>query len=296
MKKVYNKLEDNRLIIDPRFKAKLGRTLLTMENTMARTKTNRITPSIWRNHRALQGLLVIALLFVGTASAVAWQAKKDVSLRQSVIEDNLQLPTNLDDVLSVAQIREKAVADQPSGASITQIELENEEGSIVYKVKFSDGSFRLYDARTGESIVKSEVAEIDGTVPAGFVAGISLQQARDIAAAQRPGQTVTKIELETEGNVVVYSVRFADSSRVDVNANDGSIVRVRTVGESSNSGSGSDDNGDDSSDNNNDASHSGSGSSGSNSDDSDDDDDSSSGSNSGSGSGGSGRGRDSNDD
>ncbi|MCW1908399.1 MAG: PepSY domain-containing protein [Candidatus Saccharibacteria bacterium] len=253
---------------------------------MARAKTNQSKPSMWRNQKALQGLLVIALLFVGTASAVAWQAKKDVSLRQSVIEDNLQLPANLDDVLSVAQIREKAAADQPAGASIMQIELETEEGSVVYKVKFSDGSFRLYDARTGEHFVKNEVAEVDGTVPAGFVAGISLQQARDIAVTQRPGQTVIKIELETEEGAVVYSVRFADGSRVDVNATNGTVVRVKTVDQPSNN-SGSSDSSDDSSDGD-DSSNGGSGSSGGGSDSSDDNDssdDSSSGRGSNSGSG-----------
>lgn len=286
MRKVYNKLEDNKLTINPRFKAQLGHTLMKMENNMARAKANQSKPSMWRNQKALQGLLVIALLFVGTASAVAWQAKKDVSLRQSVIEDNLQLPANLDDVLSVAQIRDKAVADQPTGASITQIELETEEGSVVYKVKFSDGSFRLYNARTGELFVKNEVAEVDSTVPAGFVAGISLQQARDIAVAQRPGQTVIKIELETEEGVVVYSVRFADGSRVDVNATNGTVVRVKTVDQPSNN-SGSSDSSDDSSDDDN-SSNSGSGSSGGGSDSSDDNDssdDSSSGRGSNSGSG-----------
>lgn len=290
MRRVYNKLEDNNLTISPRFKVQLSNTLMKMENNMARAKSSQSKPSMWRNQKSLQGLLVIALLFVGTASAVAWQAKKDVSLHQSVIEDNLQLPANLDDVLSVAQIREKAVADQPTGASITQIELENEEGSVVYKVKFSDGSFRLYNARTGDRFVKNEVTELDSTVPAGFVAAITLQQARDIAVAQRPGQTVIKIELETEEGAVVYSVRFADGSRVDVNATNGTVVRVKTVDKSSSNSGSSDSSGDSSDDD--DSSNNGSGSSGGGSDSSNDDD-SSDDSNSGRGSsGGSGSSND----
>jgi uncharacterized membrane protein YkoI len=180
-------------------------------------------------------------------------------------------------------MRTLAEADVPAGASITEIEIENEHGVVLYKVKFSDGSFRLYDAKTGLAFVDTQDEfETDESVPAGFVAGITLQQAREIAAVQRPDKTITKIELESEEGKVVYSVRFADGGRVDVNATDGSVVRVRGA-DNSGGGSSNDDSSDD------DDSNSGSGSSSSDDDDDDDNEDDSSGSGSGnSGSGNSG--------
>jgi uncharacterized membrane protein YkoI len=279
MKGVYRKLEDANLQIRPRFKQQLGKKLIKLENTMVNRKTKTSIKQLF-NQRAFQGALVIAILFIGTSSVVAWQAKKEVKVRQTTIEDNLQLPADLSDVLSIENIRKMAETNLPEGLSVSQIELETEDGRVVYKVKFSDGTFKLYDARTGSLFNKSEVVDVDDFVPTGFVAGITLQQARDIAAAKRPGQTIIKIELETEEGVVVYSVRFADGSRVDVNATNGTVVRIKTDDDSDSSDSSEDDEDDDGSS----GSGSDSSNSGSESDDTSRDEDNDS-SNSGSGSG-----------
>ena len=158
------------------------------------------------------------------------------------------MPQNLDGVLAIEEMTVLAQNDAPVGATISKVEIENEHGVVLYKVKFSDGSYRLYDAKTGLPYVDTSAGvETDESVPAGFVAGITLQQARDTAAAQRPGKTITKIELETENGVVVYSVRFSDDGRVDVNATDGSVVRVRNA-ETDNSSDDSEDSNKDSDD------------------------------------------------
>ena len=68
-----------------------------------------------------------------------------------------------------------------------------------------------------------------------------MQDARAKAQAERPGKTITKIELESEEGVIVYSVRFSDGGRVDVSAVDGTIKRVK---DASTSNSGSSNNGD----------------------------------------------------
>ncbi len=149
---------------------------------------------------------------------------------QAIIEDTVELPQNLEGVLGVEEMQTLALNDVPSGASIVNIEVENENGVVLYKVKFSDGSYRLYDAKTGLPYVDASAGvETNESVPVGFVAGITLQQARDTASTQRPGKTITKIELETENGVVVYSVRFSDDGRVDINATDGSVARVRNA-------------------------------------------------------------------
>lgn len=55
---------------------------------------------------------------------------------------------------------------------------------------------------------------------------INLDQAKAIALGVFPGKTIKEVETEVEHGILVYSVRFTDSSRVDVNSNDGSIVRT----------------------------------------------------------------------
>lgn len=90
-------------------------------------------------------------------------------------------------------------------------------------------------------------------VPEGSV---SLEDAKVIALGVYPDKTVKKVEIEHEHGTLVYSVRFSDSSRVDVRASDGAVVRSEVEldededDSSDNSGSHSDDDSDDSDDDN----------------------------------------------
>ena len=232
--------------------------------------------SVFKQLSTATGLAALAVLIVvGGMSAFVAANKTRLNSEQKTA-----LPTNLADVLPIEDIRAAALKDVPDG-TITGVELEQEEGALLYKVRFSDGSFRYYDAKTGVAVMRSQdETEQDESVPAGFVAGITVQQARDIALAQRSG-SITKIELETENGVVVYSVRFSDGGRVDVNATSGAVLRVRSGSETNTSDDDSDDANDDSSE----TSDSGSSSDDTNSDDAEDSDNSGSGSDSNSGSG-----------
>lgn len=278
---VRKKLQSSAAQIDPDFKAALKSQLFHKEDTMAKKQSS--TRAFLRYVRTTPALAVLAaIVIVGTTSALVATNRANVARDQEI-----EVPANLDDLLPLDQLRDIALADS-DGASITGIELEKEDEGLLYKVKFSDGSIRFYDAKTGESVTqKSE--DDDDDVPAGsFVGGISLAEARQIASDERPGKTITKIELENEEGVVVYSVRFSDGGRVDVSAETGNVLRVRGA---SNSGSGStrsssDDDGDDdrsgsssgsSSDDYKDDDRSGSNSGSSSSDDDKDDDNSGSG-------------------
>ena len=61
-------------------------------------------------------------------------------------------------------------------------------------------------------------------VTASPATAISEAEARTIAQGQQPSKTITKVERETEHGVDVFSVRFSDASRVDVNASSGAIM------------------------------------------------------------------------
>jgi uncharacterized membrane protein YkoI len=54
-----------------------------------------------------------------------------------------------------------------------------------------------------------------------------------------PGKDVSKIELETEDGVLVYSVRFSDNSRVDVHAKTAAVVHAKAAQAKSESSSSS---------------------------------------------------------
>ncbi|MEK7602979.1 MAG: PepSY domain-containing protein [Patescibacteria group bacterium] len=272
-KDISRTLHADQLIIDPKFKSKLKSQLFKGEHQMSEAKTSFLS-RLTSNKLLPIGAMVLALAFVGGASALVARGQTRNSLnRQSA------LPDDLSGILSLDAIKAKALTDAPAGTTLSSIELENEDIGLIYKVRYSDSSFKLYNAKTGELVTNTDDddLEIDDSVPADFVAGITIEKAREIAQAQRPGKTVTKIELETEDGKVVYSVRFSDGGRVDVSATDGSVVRVKNESNSgpgsNNSGSGNDSDDDDSSEDDQED------------DDNSEEEDDNSGSNSGSGGG-----------
>lgn len=252
---------DKRLNVNKNFKNNLMQQLLQKEPTMATKKALR-TKLLFNSRLVSIAAAVAVLGVVGGSSALISSNRAEKAQLHEV-----ELPLDLTGVLPLDQIRTKALELAPASATITGIELEQEDGNLFYKVKFSDGSFRLFNAKTGEAVTSTDQElETDATVPADFVAGFSLQAAREKAQSERPGETIVKIELESEDGIIVYSVRFSDGGRVDISATDGTVVRVR---DASNSGSGSSDNDEDDEDDN---------------EDEDDEEDDNSGSNSGSGS------------
>lgn len=264
---VRRKLDSSAAEIHPAFQTALKKQLFTGE-PMARKQSS--TKSFLNYVRSTPALAVLAaIVIVGTTSALVATNRANVAHQQEI-----EVPANLDGLLPLDDIRAIALKDA-GDASITGIELEKEDEGLLYKVKFSDGSFRLYDAKTGEPVVASSDTDNDDVSVKDVANTIGLAEARRIASEQRPGATITKIELESEEGVIVYSVRFSDGGRVDVNAKTGDVVRVRGA---SNSGSGSSNSGSDDDDDDRRSSNSGSGSS------HDDEDDDHSGSNSGSGS------------
>ena len=77
--------------------------------------------------------------------------------------------------------------------------------------------------QTSESVIDGIKVENSVTLPTG---AISFDEAKAIATGQFPTKTIVKVETEIEHSVVVYSFRFSDGSRVDVNVLDGAITRA----------------------------------------------------------------------
>ena len=185
-------------------------------------------------------LFLLVLGFVGGAGYYVYNqnsSKSSTNSQETQTETKKEstLPTDLTGLKTADEIRTIAGADLGT-ATIVSVELEQEDGGLVYKVKLSDGKILFFDAKTGTATTKEKVKD-DGveneagdddsaSIPSGFVAGITVDQAKAKAMATLPGKTVKKVELEPEDGVMVYSVRFTDGSRVDVNATSGAVVRT----------------------------------------------------------------------
>jgi uncharacterized membrane protein YkoI len=219
-KQVRGVFSDKNLEINPKFQNKLKAQLFKGDTMTKTTKT--LSKSLFSTKYFMPAGVALALVAtVGIGSYLYSQNKTESAVLREVA-----LPSDLSGLKSVDEIRGFATVGLVQGVSISSVELELEENVLVYKVKFTNGTFKLYNARTGEMVAKSDL-EIDASVPADFVAGVTIESARATAQGVFPDKTIVKIELETEEQVVVYSVRFSDDSRVDVSAVDGSIVRSR---------------------------------------------------------------------
>jgi uncharacterized membrane protein YkoI len=175
-------------------------------------------------------LVLIVLLAIGGVGYYVMKHQKSTKpLNSETVSADTTLATPLPtDLLTVDKIKALATAQKPT-ASILGVGLENEDGTLLFKVKLSDGTVLTFNAKTGDAIKNTAEAELEGTaaLPAGVSPTIDFAKARDIAMAQMSGSTVKKIELELEDGTLVYSVRFTNGGRVDVNANNSSIVKTK---------------------------------------------------------------------
>lgn len=181
--------------------------------------------------------ILVAIVLVGVIGFAGWRIMSNDDAPSSVPQASVEtrqeatdLPTDLTNIKSIDEIQTLAAVDA-SGLSIVGVELEVEEGQPVYVIHFSDGSVLSYNAKSGNKLQLKDNNndEIDDSkiLPSGFVAGVTIQQAIDTAKQAMPNGTVRKVELEIEDGIVIYSVRFKDGSRVDVNATDGVVVRTK---------------------------------------------------------------------
>jgi len=147
---------------------------------------------------------------------------------QSETAETKVLPANLDEVLSLEKVEEIAKKDDAT-ISIKGIELKTEDGVLVFVIHLSNGKELTINAVTGSQIALSnDDNEDDDTLPASLTTKVSLTSALAIATKQHPDVAVEKIEIETEDGILVYRVKFVDEALVEVDANNGSIMEVKT--------------------------------------------------------------------
>lgn len=178
------------------------------------------------------GIIVVVVAVVGLLGWKfydAQQAKKATVSNVSEVSSVDMVPGDISELADLDTIKKDAIADK-QGVTVVHVELEEMADGVVYKAELSDGTVMVYNARTGARKSTAKVAEkTSEALPVNVAASVSFARALEIAKAEKPNSKVYKIELELEGGVVVYSVRFTDKARVDVNAADGSIVRTKAA-------------------------------------------------------------------
>ena len=189
-------------------------------------------------HLAFMGIIVAALVvMVGVYVAKQNQPKKTSS---SVSSETLStelaepLPSTL---LNIDKVKSLAATDAPN-IVLAGIELQKDDGKLIYEVKLADGSHLYYDASTGAKItnINNDDETEESTLPPNLDLKIDFAKAREIALAKKTDSAVKKIQLEVEDGVVVFSVRFSDGTRIDINAIDGTVVRIKTKAASESKG------------------------------------------------------------
>ena len=173
-------------------------------------------------------LIVLVVLVIGAAyTTVKTRQKAPLNSETTTSAVPAQpLPATLGDVLTpqaLAPIVEKEVP----GGQVASVELEQEAEETVFKVTLSDGKMLKVNARTGArvgDIAKVTKPESSDSVPLNHTGLITADKAKELALAQMPGKTIRKIQLDHEDGKLVFSVRFTDGSRVNIDAVSGAIV------------------------------------------------------------------------
>ena len=191
------------------------------------------------DQRGMLGHIEIALIAVVLVAGgfVGWRilgASNDNEQPTSVASQETAseaevLPEDTSSLKSIEEIQQLAQTEAGESA-ISGIELETEDGVTVYVVYLQDGRTLAFNAVSGEAVLwqnDDDNSEREDVLPANWKPGISIQDAIRTAQEQRPGVRVEKVEIEVEDGIVVYSVRFIDDSRIDVNASNGTIQRVK---------------------------------------------------------------------
>ncbi len=181
--------------------------------------------------------VVIVAAVIGILGFGAWRVIDMRSDKNDSAASSLKLTADLTGIKSMDEIVSLAAEDIDE-LQVMSVKLEQKDADLFYFIKLSDGTVLAYDAKTGTKVQVTASADDaedenddDDALPAGYKPAVSLQAAIQAAQSKRPGKTVSKISLELEDGVAVYSVRFSDKGRVDVDAATAEVLRVKEPGQ-----------------------------------------------------------------
>jgi uncharacterized membrane protein YkoI len=183
----------------------------------------------------------IALAFVvaaGGAGLSYYQTRRADPVVSSAVQkvdaEKEALPTNLDGLLPVTTIQ--GLALEAGDGSVVDVALENRSDMLIYAVTLQDGTKLGFNATSGnevllqddETAVTPEPQEKQDSLPADLTISTTFEEARKLAQEAFPSGAISQIKLNSENDVVAYSVAFTDKAEVNINVANGSVIRVTT--------------------------------------------------------------------
>jgi uncharacterized membrane protein YkoI len=143
------------------------------------------------------------------------------------------------------QAEQAALAASP-GNTIDHTSLQDQNGTPVYDVDFTNGGGVLVNGDTGAVITVEAAGQDQGGHGAGGGFGghrggadqaalaaqakVTQQQAEQAALAASPGNSVDHSILQDQNGTIVWDVDFTNGGGVEVNAQTGAIVKVEAAG------------------------------------------------------------------
>ncbi|MEZ4592775.1 MAG: PepSY domain-containing protein [Chloroflexota bacterium] len=145
----------------------------------------------------------------------------------------LALPPALADGLTVEAAVAVARETQPQ-QTVTEINLNQEAGVLIYEIALSDRTKLSIDARSGQ-VLEIDAAGQDNRprmpLAQGVAPGVSMSAAIATALARFPGAALVEAELEEEEDgLLVYDILLDNETAVYINATTGEIVEVEQEG------------------------------------------------------------------
>lgn len=228
-----------------------------------------------KNTKTLAAALILTTIVGGTAATIAkaqspnpakwisaWESREKADSPKEIADEKAEA-AKLVPMAKISQSQAKNIALQAytGNGQIKEVQLEDEDGTIVYGVEFvesdsnevdvkvdaktgkifkieddrnetEDASENDSDTESGEENEAPETAESEAAETARLapMAKIPASQAETTALATHPG-TVDNVVLEDEDGQIVYGVEYANGDEVKVDAKTGKVVKVEQGGE-----------------------------------------------------------------
>jgi uncharacterized membrane protein YkoI len=165
------------------------------------------------------GICFVALIGIGSLFVNAVTQESSESVTYVTTTDT-----------GITEEKAVSIASSLNLGTFQEVELEDEDGTLVYAVEYVDGKTEyevLIDATTGEvlEIDSEEIITADD-----ITVSISEEEAKTIARGAVDG-TVTEVEIEEEDGSYVYAVEMlVNGEEVDVliDVNTGIVVEIET--------------------------------------------------------------------
>ena len=185
--------------------------------------------------------IIIAIAVVGLVGALGTtfyiSATKSNDGQLASVSEEESAPeiteSSLGDLKSTEDITKSALEGK-TGVGVSDMQVYQKQGKLVYKVSLDDGSEVEIDGKTGEVINRSEneseSEDSHKTADALKIDNIiSFSDAVAAATASHAGSSIARVHLRgsEDGKLSVYDVRFNDNARVIINAVSGDVVKLK---------------------------------------------------------------------